>query len=146
MAELKIDTTPVIMEAYSEMVSMMESPVDVFKAATLLDHNLRLLHAAMGCVTEAGELMDQMKKVLAYGKELDNTNIIEELGDMLWYVQLACNVLGITLFDVMKVNSAKLHKRYPDKFTRQAALNRDLDAERQVLDDHTVHTSEHATD
>lgn len=134
---MSIDITTHIMDAYKEMVERLESPVDTFKAATLLDKNLRLLHSAMGCVTEAGEFMDSLKKVLAYGSSIDNVNVVEELGDILWYIQLACNVEGITLFDLMKVNIAKLKKRYPDKFEKDAALNRDLDGEREVLEHHT---------
>lgn len=87
----------------------------------------------MGLVTESGEMMDAFKK-LYYGKPIDRTNIIEELGDVMWYVSRMCDILGVTLEQVMAINIAKLTKRYPEKFTEEAALNRDLDGERKILE------------
>jgi NTP pyrophosphatase (non-canonical NTP hydrolase) len=42
----------------------------------------RIEHAIMGLVTEAGELMDAIKKAKIYGKDLDLVNLVEELGDV----------------------------------------------------------------
>ena len=47
--------------------------------------NVRILHAAIGCVTESGELLDALKKQIFYGRELDVVNVKEEAGDILWY-------------------------------------------------------------
>ncbi len=99
----------------------------------------RLLHAAMGLVTEAGELMDTLKKHLIYGKEIDWVNVQEELGDSQWYTGLAVDVVGeilpgATWEGIWENNIAKLKKRYGDKFTESAALNRDLEGERAVLE------------
>lgn len=94
----------------------------------------RLLHAAMGMATEAGEFVDALKKHIFYGKPLDVVNLKEELGDHLWYVAIACDVLDVTLDDVMTRNIEKLRQRYPGKFTSDAALNRDLPAERKILE------------
>lgn len=44
-----------------------------------------LLHMSYGVTTEVGELFDIYKKKLAYGKEIDEINYKEELGDLLWY-------------------------------------------------------------
>lgn len=96
--------------------------------------NMRLMHAAFGMQTESGEFTDQLKKHIFYGKPLDETNLAEELGDQLWYIALACNALDIDMATVMETNIAKLQKRFPDKFTKHHALNRDLDGERAVLD------------
>lgn len=46
--------------------------------------NIRILHAAIGCVTESGELLDSLKKQIFYGRELDVVNVKEEAGDILW--------------------------------------------------------------
>lgn len=95
---------------------------------------MRLLHAAVGMQTEAGEFTDQLKKHIFYGKPLDEVNLAEEIGDAMWYCALACNALNISLGDVMATNIAKLKARFPDKFTEDAANVRDLDAERKVLE------------
>lgn len=71
-----------------------------------------LLHAAVGICGEAGELMDAVKKHWAYGKDLDRDNIIEELGDLEWYMQLARLVIGVSRAEVLEANQAKLSVRY----------------------------------
>jgi NTP pyrophosphatase (non-canonical NTP hydrolase) len=94
----------------------------------------RLLHAALGLCTEAGELQDQIKRHLMYGKDFDPTNVMEECGDLLWYIALALDATGYSLSDCMERNINKLRARYPEKFTSERALNRDLDAEREMLE------------
>lgn len=95
---------------------------------------LRLLHAAIGIATEAGELAEQLYGHLFLGHPLDQVHIEEELGDILWYVALACNALGVDMQKVMDTNISKLRKRYPNKFTQYDAMNRDLTAERKELE------------
>lgn len=106
-----------------EMVSRFANPT-----------NIRLIHAAMGMVTEAGEFVDMLKKHLFYGKPLDLVNLGEEIGDSLWYSALAVDILQTTLDEVMTVNIDKLKARYPEKFSEFHAENRDLETERKILD------------
>lgn len=94
----------------------------------------RLIHGMIGVCTEAGELQDQVKKHLIYGKRLDMTNVMEEIGDVLWYCALTLDAAGFTFEECMRTNIDKLRKRFPDKFTQEQALNRDLDAERKALE------------
>lgn len=96
--------------------------------------NPRLFHAIAGCVTESGELMDQLKKAAAYGKALDKVNLKEEFGDLFWYIQLGLDELGFTIEEILQMNIDKLHLRYGDKFSNEKANNRNLDQERQVLE------------
>jgi hypothetical protein len=42
--------------------------------------------------------------------------------------------LGVTPEQVKTINMAKLRKRFPEKFTTEHALERDLDAERAILE------------
>lgn len=94
----------------------------------------RLVHASMGFVTEAGEFQDALKKSLFYGKPLDVTNLKEELGDLLWYMAIAMDELG-TDFDAEQDRVIrKLKARYPSKFDNALAENRDLVAERKILE------------
>lgn len=100
-----------------------------------LKDNQNLLHAALGLCTESSEFADGIKKHVFYGKPIDRVNLIEELGDLAWYMSLAMNELDVTWEEVWETNIAKLEKRYPDKFTEEAANNRDLDGERAVLEE-----------
>jgi NTP pyrophosphatase (non-canonical NTP hydrolase) len=102
---------------------------------------MRILHAAMGLCTETGELMDALKKHIFYGKTLDRVNLLEEGGDVCWYLLVLSDCLRdvtgpeLCPFEEMIDRMlAKLRKRYPEKFTESNALIRDLDSERQVLE------------
>ena len=93
-----------------------------------------LLHSAMGCATEAGELLDQLKKKMFYHKQLDEHHLIEEFGDILWYVVMGLDAVDSTIEEAMEANIRKLRQRYPEKWTQEDALTRDLDAERIALE------------
>ena len=43
-------------------------------------------HMGLGIVGEVGEIIDALKKHHIYGKPLDRANLVEELGDVCWYV------------------------------------------------------------
>lgn len=96
---------------------------------------LRAMHAADGLVTESGELLDMLKKHLFYGKDFDRVNVIEELGDLFWYQAILCHALGIDPSQVMEKNIAKLKSRFGDKFNTEGALDRNLDREREILEE-----------
>ncbi len=94
----------------------------------------RLLHYVLGVGTEAGELQDALKRCIAYGKELDSTNVKEECSDVLWYIARILDHFNWSFEEVMETNINKLKARYGDKFSEHAALNRDLETERKVLE------------
>lgn len=64
---------------------------------------IRLLHASMGCATEAGELLDQLEtskrrvpisavtKKRGKRRKIDRENIFEEVGDLFWYLAVFRN-------------------------------------------------------
>lgn len=83
-----------------------------------------LLHGAVGVAGEAGELLDAVKKNWAYNKPLDAHNVIEELGDLEFYLQAIRSHLGFTRLQILEANVAKLTKRYPTGYTDEAAAAR----------------------
>lgn len=186
------------------------------KFLPLADH---INHMGLGIVGEMGELVDQIKKAYIYGKGVDQVNIIEEVGDVAWYVagiayhypiltewmesdELKASVnherlaearqkitraillnsmsaanlcvdlggivdseipnddpgavnvvktigtmlfatallLEVDLAQAYEVNIAKLAKRYGDKYSDYSALNRDVQAERSLLESATSAT------
>lgn len=94
----------------------------------------KLVHYMVGMETEVGEIQDAVKKHIAYGKPLDRVNLVEELGDVLYYIARTIDLLGTSFEEVMTINNAKLKARYGEKFSEQAALNRDLEKERKILE------------
>jgi NTP pyrophosphatase (non-canonical NTP hydrolase) len=97
--------------------------------------NTRILHAAIGCVTESGELLDALKKQMYYGRELDLTNVKEEAGDLLYYLAILFDELGTDFQIEADRVINKLRVRFPNKFEESRAYDRDLKSERVVLDE-----------
>ncbi|CAB4159129.1 NTP-PPase_u4 domain containing protein [uncultured Caudovirales phage] len=84
-----------------------------------------LIHAAAGVSGEAGELLDAVKKHWAYGKDLDVTNVIEELGDIEFYMQALRTSLSLTRQEILEANVEKLLRRYPAvRYSDAAAIAR----------------------
>lgn len=83
-----------------------------------------LLHMAVGVAGEAGELLDAIKKYVIYEKQLDLDNIIEELGDLEFYMRGIRTQLGISRDAVLRDNMVKLSMRYGDIYSNQAAQQR----------------------
>lgn len=85
-----------------------------------------LINGVMGLCGESGEAIDIVKKHLAQGHELDRENLIDELGDIAWYLAETAQVLGVTLEEVLERNINKLKKRYPEGFETQKSLEREV--------------------
>ena len=111
---------------------------EIMSRITSNEKNIQLLHAAMGISTELGEFSDNLKKYLFYGSKLNIVNAREELGDIMWYIALACRSLDVSLEDICEKNINKLKIRYPDKFTNESAENRNIEEETRVLSDGVV--------
>lgn len=97
------------------------------------EQDIDVLHAIIGKATEAGELLEALKLGMD-GQALDRTNLMEELSDGQWYDAILANALGFTFEEVQQININKLRARFPDKFTEYDAQNRNLGAERKVLE------------
>ncbi len=167
--------------------------------------NKNMVHMTLGCITELGEIADIFKRNLAYGKDVDITNLKEEVGDKLWYLTNILNILNININErhcfrsklslpekvsdemhlekiiitiskitmdmsternvhtiemyigsiitglceicllsnidieeVMFLNIEKLYVRFPEKFSQDLALKRNLEEERKVLNKETI--------
>lgn len=126
-----------------KLATRTESPVNEAMQKRASDPLfLRLLHVAMGLSTEAGEFLDQLKKHLFYEKDLDLVNLLEEMGDSDWYMNLGCDAMGVTMKEVEEANIKKLAKRFGERFSKDGALIRNLIAEREVLETELVVTEQ----
>lgn len=88
------------------------------------DLHYDLNHSLHGLISESGEIADTVKRHIIYEQPLDVDNLEEEIGDLMWYVAVMCYVNNISLEKAMKRNIDKLLKRYPEKFTTEAAVKR----------------------
>ncbi len=76
----------------------------------------KIIYPALGLAGEAGEVANQVKKIIRDddGQLTDDrkNKIIDELGDVLWYCAAVARDLGIDLNEVGKINLVKLKDRY----------------------------------
>jgi NTP pyrophosphatase (non-canonical NTP hydrolase) len=100
-----------------------------------------LIHGILGAHTETGELLEAFLSVLNGRLSLepdngsfDHININEECGDAQWYLAAIADAIDIPMEESKIVNIAKLRKRYGEKFSAYDANNRDLIAERLILE------------
>lgn len=91
------------------------------------------LHMVMGMMTESAEIVDVFKKNLAYNTPINWVNVVEELGDLMWYIVNFCKLHDIDFKTVLKINNEKLKIRYPEKFSEESATKRDLEKENEIL-------------
>jgi NTP pyrophosphatase (non-canonical NTP hydrolase) len=89
-----------------------------------LTENEQLINAALGLAGEAGEFADLVKKWRYQEHDFDHEKARKELGDVLWYMDLAASALGVTLGEIAAQNVAKLQARYPDRFIGELSRNR----------------------
>lgn len=73
--------------------------------------NQSLMYLGLGLNGEAGEIADIIKKIVRDGNLIDIEAIGKELGDVLWYVAQAADLLGLSLSDVATGNIRKLRSR-----------------------------------
>lgn len=113
---------------FSEDINNLESD------SIPIDFNTRLLHSILGLCTESGEIAEAFHDSLLQNKEFDTVNFYEELGDLEWYKAIGLDELGMSFGGVNETVIKKLRKRFPEKFTEDNAINRDLNSEREVLE------------
>lgn len=77
----------------------------------------RLLDAGAGLAEEAAEVLGLIRKRVFQRRDVDEKQLVEELGDALWCLAVASSALGLTLSNVAAANLAKLADRHPNGFT-----------------------------
>lgn len=92
---------------------------------TLTPLRCEVLHAAVGVSGESGELLDAIKKWIFYNKTVDRENVVEELGDLEFYMEAIRSKMGISREETLKHNMEKLAERYKKyQYSDQAAIER----------------------
>ena len=89
-----------------------------YQAAAMATRNpdTDLLYSAGKLTCEAGELQQHILKARYHGKPAPPAALLEELGDILWYVAAVATDLGLDLADVGESNIAKLRARHGDAY------------------------------
>ena len=123
----------------------------VVEAAKTANPNAHLWeHYVLGLGDEVGEIQKIFKRAVAYtqdgnvdyevlhGKsksgQPNRDLLVEELGDLMWFISQLCRLYGIDPDAVLEANLRKLQgARYRQGFSESDASNRDLGAEAKAL-------------
>ena len=69
----------------------------------------------LGIAGEASEVAEKWKKIIAYrgGKvtEEDKQELGKEIGDVIWYLSVFADALGLSMEDIASLNAQKLASR-----------------------------------
>jgi len=118
MSENATETRHILM-----VLKLSKSGKDIL--AELDPDKANLLHHAIGVAGEGGELLDAIKKHAIYNKPIDRVNIIEELGDLEFYMAGVREALAISREATLVANMYKLSRRYPMyQYSNQHAQDR----------------------
>ena len=92
-----------------------------------LNRTEHIINGALGLCGEAGEVADLLKKGYMQGHEIDRERVLEEAGDVLWYLAELIEWLHADLGEVAMKNIEKLNRRFPDPcgFSVERSVNRE---------------------
>jgi NTP pyrophosphatase (non-canonical NTP hydrolase) len=98
-------------QEFSAMVAKLaKEGNDILKEMT--PEQAHLMHMAIGVAGEAGELLDAIKKHVIYQKPLDVDNVIEEVGDIYFYLEGIHATVNFSRRMALEKNQEKLGLRY----------------------------------
>ena len=94
--------------------------------------SMDLIHGILGVASESAELVELLTNP-GFNRPVDLRKIVDESGDILWYLALIFRAAGVTFEEVAAKNLQKLMVRFPEKFEESLANHRDDDKERAVF-------------
>lgn len=100
----------------------------------LTGRDVDLLHGILGLASELSEMLQIIVTAWSTGEDMDLSHLREELGDADWFWGLMCSAVGLDPATILRSNIAKLKARFPDKFSFQAANERNLEAEKTAME------------
>ena len=110
----------------AKVAKLKKSPLLILD--TLTPEKVDVLHMGLGIFTEAGEIATTVKAYVMYNKPLDRENLIEELGDLEFYLEGLRQIIDVTREEILDHNNKKLltgeKARYKDGYTDEAAIAR----------------------
>lgn len=96
---------------------------------SLTPEQTMLVWNVLGLAGEPGEVADLIGDAIKHRCSVDREVVIKEIGDVLWYAAALCTKLNIPLSEVMEGNIAKLKRRFPDGWSTERSINRDVSPE-----------------
>jgi len=92
---------------------------------TELTRHQRYEHSLHGLASEVGEIHGIYQKYYQ-GHSINREEVIEEVGDLLWFIAELCDCVDVNMGDVASRNISKLRARYPQGFSEYDSLHREV--------------------
>ena len=108
---------------HKELVKKLAKPGTDIKESLSAD-DAHVLHMLILLSGEVGELQDCIKKNIIYRKDLDEENLIEELGDIEFALEGIRAAYSVTREECLQANIDKRTKRYGERYSDQSAQER----------------------
>ncbi len=111
---------------YQEMIRMNDREYTDFVLNKVSSKTLDepIIASSLGLAGEVGEIADLVKKYTFHNHKLAVEEVMEELGDLFFYMTLMMNTLETTLDEIIEMNVQKLNERYPEGFESIRSMNR----------------------
>lgn len=94
---------------------------------------INVVHGAIGVMTEAGEVAELILNAIE-NAERDDVNVLEECGDIMWYLARMLRGVGSNFDHCGRTNINKLRGRHGATFNVERDHNRNLEDERMQLE------------
>ncbi len=114
--------------SFKENTDMTISEYQELAARTIngsLSNDEKIRHSLFGLSSEAGEVNGIFQKQLQ-GHTIDEGHLKKEIGDCMWMLAELCTANGIEMQEVCEMNITKLKARYPDGFSTEQSIHRDV--------------------
>lgn len=106
-------------QAETANTALYSDSIQTFTKHAMLTHlweALRIQYVTLGLVGEAGEIANKVKKQIRDNPESPflesfRVDMIDEIGDLMWYVSQLCSELELDLGKIMSTNIDKLQDR-----------------------------------
>lgn len=123
------ETTMVEVSEYLEKLSSSKTELEEYQewvrsiTRDEMQERYGLIYGGIKLAAEAGEVANIVGKAMhgdinRVGNDYFD-RLVDELGDVLWYIAYMCNSLDCSIDDLIVHNINKLTKRYPDAGTKQ---------------------------
>ena len=113
-----ISTEDLKVMGYFDMFENVEAEKDPMKlygdwaeALVMTEGTDRLFESVLGLVGEAGEVAEKVKKLVRDKSKFTDEDVLNELGDVLYYLTVTSHIFGGSLRKIAELNMEKLNGR-----------------------------------
>lgn len=89
---------------------------------------LRAMWFVSGLCSEAGELVQRLRRIHLHKVECPREVLTDEIGDVLWFLTAIAKVHGIHLQEVINGNAYKMRDKFPQGYQIKINFTKEEDA------------------